>query len=87
LFNTDHEKLINACEKLRGVLRSKGCLPEGALRAKIQFTKQLGREAREGTLEETLGKERAGTVVLDANCNPMTYHGVNQLASLETVSL
>ena len=42
------------------ILRSwapRGVLPEGVPRAKIHFTKQLGRWAKEGTLEDTLGKE------------------------------
>eukprot|EP00973_Karenia_brevis_P030472 4201560-Karenia_brevis.AAC.1 len=82
LFDTRHERLVHACDRLRAVLRSQGVLPEGAPRTKIQFTKQLGRGAKEGRLEETLGEECAGTVVLDANCNPLTYDDVRELTSM-----
>ena len=82
LYGTQYEKLVSACNVLDSTLRSRGVLPEGAPRAKIRWSKKFGPEVKAGTLSETLGKEQAGVVVVDASCHPMTYKGVSELTSV-----
>ena len=82
LYGTQYEKLVAACGVLDKALRSRGVLPEGHTRAKIRWSGRFGRDVREGTLGDTLGQDRAGVVVVDASCHPMTHRGVNELTSV-----
>ena len=82
LYGTQYEKLVAACKVLEQTLRSRGVLLEGHQRAKIRFRKQFGHDVKEGTLGETLGQDRAGIVVVDASCHPMTHKGVSEAKSI-----
>ena len=77
-FGTTYEAFHGACGKI--MERFRDVLPEGSRRARIRMTRRESHQPTEGTLDETLGEEACGMVVVDASGHPMKY---DQLQILE----
>ena len=77
-FGTTYEGFHGACKKMMERFRS--VLPEGSRRARIRMTRRESLQPVEGTLDDTLGEEACGMVVVDASGHPMKY---DQLQILE----
>ena len=70
----------SACRRL--MERVKSVLPQGCPRARIRATSRETRQARDGTLAETLGEESIGLVVVDPDGHPLKY---NQMEVYESI--
>ena len=76
-FGTAFENFHGACRKMMDRFRS--VLPEGSRRARIRMSRRESREPTEGTLDETLGEEACGMVIVDASGHPMKYDALKIL--------
>ena len=70
-FGTTYEAFHGACGKIMEGFRD--VLPEGSRRARIRMTRRESHQPTEGTLDETLGEEACGMVVVDASGHLMKY--------------
>ena len=70
-FGTTYEASHGACGKI--MERFRDVLPEGSRRARIRMMRRESHQPTEGTLDETLGEEACGMVVVDASGHPMKY--------------
>ena len=73
-FGTTYESFHGACRKMMERFRS--VLPEGSRRARIRMTRRESLEPVEGVLDDTLGEEACGMVIVDASGHP-TVDGVD----------
>ena len=79
-YGDELEIFDTACKRL--MERIKQFLPEGSSRARIRATSRVTKTLEDGTIEETLGDEAQGTVVLDYEGHP---HKFDQVQILEGV--
>lgn len=71
-FGTTYEAFQGACSKM--MERFRDVLPEGSRCARIRMSRRESHQPIEGTLDETLGEETCGMVLVDASGHPMKYH-------------
>ena len=69
-----------ACKRL--MARIKQFLPEGSNRARIRATSRVTKTLEDGTIDETLGDEAQGTVVLDYEGHPHKFDEVGIMAGV-----
>ena len=79
-FSTNYEAFQHACSKMMDRFRS--VIPEGCLRARIRATSRESRDAKEGTLADTLGDEGTGMVVIDAAGHPLKYDALTMFENV-----
>ena len=79
-FGQTLEEFSNACGSVTRRLQT--LLPTGGNRVKVRVTARETLNAKETTLEETLGEERIGMLVMDPEGRPMSYDGVAAYAAI-----
>jgi hypothetical protein len=70
-YGAELEDFHKNCKKL--IDEIKHVLPEGCARARIRATTRLSRTMHDGRLEDTLGDEARGMVVVDYDGHPHKY--------------
>ena len=79
-FGQTLEEFSNACGSVARQLQT--LLPTGGNRVKVRVTARETLNAKETTLEQTLGDERIGMLVMDFEGRPMSYEGVAAYAAI-----
>ena len=69
-----------ACKRL--MARIKQFLPEGSNRARIRATSRVSKNLQDGTIDETLGNEAQGLVVLDYDGHPHKFDQVQIMSDV-----
>ena len=79
-FGHELESFDQACRQLMN--RIKSILPEGCPRARIRATTRVSRNLVHGTLQETMGDEARGMVVVDFDGHPHKYDQLQILSDV-----
>ncbi len=79
-FGDELQCFDTACRQLMN--RIKGILPEGCPRARIRATTRVSRKLEHGTLQESMGDEARGMVVVDFDGHPHKYDQLQVLSDV-----
>ncbi len=79
-FGDELESFDTACRQLMN--RIKSILPEGCPRARIRATTRVSRKLEHGTLQDTMGDENRGMVVVDFDGHPHKYDQLQILSDV-----